>query len=182
MTTDVRPTTGDRSIGPPDPSEAAPYYFRYIDRIPDADVVSVLAAQLDTVLAFAKDISENRSLYRYAPDKWSIRQVLSHVNDTERAFMFRALWFARGFEAPLPSYDQEISASGAVADQVLWANHVEEFRAIRLSTLAFFGNLPRDAWMRSGIASGNSFTVRALAYITAGHVAHHLAILEERYG
>ncbi|HLN58016.1 MAG TPA: DinB family protein, partial [Thermoanaerobaculia bacterium] len=105
----------------------------------------------------------------------------SHVNDTERVFVSRAFWFARGFDSPLPSFDQDISAAAARADEVSWASHVEEFRAIRLATLAFFRNLQGEAWSRSGIASGNPFSVRALAYITAGHTSHHAAILRERY-
>ncbi len=110
-----------------------------------------------------------------------MRELLGHVNDTERVFMFRAMWFARGFTDPLPSFDQEIGFKAAESDQVSWASHIEEFRAIRSATLAFFRNLPADAWLRSGIASDNSVTVRALIYIVAGHVAHHLAILRERY-
>ena len=92
----------------------------------------------------------------YAPDKWSIRQVLNHVTDTERAFAFRALSFARGLESPLPSYDQNIAASGAEADQVSWAAHVEEFRRVRLSTISLFRNMPSQAWARSGIARRQS--------------------------
>ncbi len=126
-------------------------------------------------------ISEEKSLYRYAPEKWSVRQVVNHVNDTERVFVSRAFWFARGFDSPLPSYDQDLSAAAARADEVPWADHVEEFRGIRLATVAFFRNLPAAAWGRSGIASGNPFSVRALAYITAGHASHHVAILQERY-
>src|SRR5262249_22604937 len=113
--------------------------------------------------------------------KWSIRQVQNHVNDCERVFLFRALWFARGFESPLPSYDQNIAALGAQADDFSWASQVEEFRQVRLATLSFFQNLPSQALMRTGVASDNPFTVRALAYIIAGHLAHHRAILEERY-
>jgi uncharacterized damage-inducible protein DinB len=165
----------------PQPNEAASYYSIYIDRITSDDIVDVLATQLNETVAFLSDISEQQSLRRYAPDKWSMRELLGHVNDTERVFMFRALWFARGFQDPLPSFDQEIGFRAAESDQVSWANHVDEFRAIRLSTLAFFRNLPPEAWLRSGIASDNSVTVRALAYIVAGHVSHHLAILRERY-
>jgi hypothetical protein len=165
----------------PGPTEAAPYYFTYIDQVPEGEIVDRLHAQLDETLSPLAGISEEKSLYRYAPEKWSIRQVINHINDTERALVFRALWFARGFDSPLPSYDQNIAASGARADEFPWASHVDEFRAIRLSTLAFFRSLPADAWMRKGIASDNPFTVRALAYIIAGHVAHHLAILEQRY-
>jgi hypothetical protein len=96
-------------------------------------------------------------------------------------FLYRALWFARGFDSPLPSFEQEIAVRHAHADEFPWAAHVEEFRATRQATLAFFRNLPADAWMRAGTASGNSFTVRALAFIIAGHLAHHRVVLEERY-
>jgi hypothetical protein len=167
--------------GRPQPNEAAAFYSLYIDRVPGDDIVRTLASQLDEASAFLSDISEEQSLHRYAPDKWSIRELVGHVNDTERVFMFRALWFARGFADPLPSFDQEVAFRWAESDQVSWASHLEEFRAIRLATLAFCRNLPADAWLRSGIASDNAVTVRALAYITAGHVAHHLAILRERY-
>ena len=165
----------------PQPNEAASYYSIYIDRITSDDIVDVLATQLNETLAFLSDISEEQSLRRYASGKWSMRELLGHVNDTERVFMFRALWFARGFQDPLPSFDQEIGFRAAESDRVSWANHVDEFRAIRWSTLAFFRNLPAEAWLRSGIASDSSVTVRALAYIVAGHVSHHLAILRERY-
>lgn len=168
-------------IGPPARDEAAPYYFKYIDRIASNDIVGVLATQLDETNQVVQEISEEKSLYRYAPDKWSIRQVVNHVNDTERVFVSRALWFARGFDSSLPSFDENISAAAAGADGVSWASHIEELRSIRQATLAFFRNLPADAWMRSGIASDNPFSVRALAYICAGHLAHHLAILQERY-
>jgi hypothetical protein len=168
-------------IGRPGPDEAVPYYFKYIDRIETEDVVGKLDAQLDEALRFFRGVSEEKSLERYGPDKWSVRQVLAHVNDCERLFVFRAMWFARGFESALPSFDQEVSATGARSDAVPWANHVEEFRGVRESTVAFFRHLPPEAWMRSGIASGNLFTVRALAYIAAGHLAHHTAVLRESY-
>lgn len=168
-------------MGRPGADEAAPYYFRYIDRVAGDDVVGYLATQLDEATPVLSGISEERSLHRYAAGKWSIRQVLCHVSDTERVFAFRALWFARGFDTPLPSFDQEVSAAGARADEVPWARHVEEFRAVRLATLSLFRNLPADAWGRRGIASGNPFTVRAQAYLAGGHLAHHLAILHERY-
>ena len=165
----------------PQPNEFASSYSMYVDRITSEDIVAVLTKQLDEALAFLSEISEEQSLQRYAPDKWSRRELLGHVNDGERVFMFRALWFARGFEDPLPSFDQEIGFKAAGSDQVSWASHVDEFRAIRSATLAFLRNLPDEAWSRSGIASDSPVTVRALAYIVAGHVSHHLAILRERY-
>jgi len=163
------------------PSEAAPYYFKYIDRVEGDDIVVRLESQLDETLAFLAGVSEARSLHRYQPGKWSIREVLSHLSDVERVSLHRALWFARGFESPLPSYEQDLSVAAAKADQFPWASHVEEFRHVRLATLSFFRNLPAEAWMRSGVASDNRFTVRALAYLMAGHVTHHVAIIKERY-
>ena len=170
-------------MGFPEPAEAAPYYFTYINRIDHAqgDVVGVLASQLDEILPLLSGLSEEKSLHRYAPEKWSFREVLSHVNDCERLFTFRALWFARGFDSALPSFDEKTAAATAKADDIPWARHVEEFRAVRSATLALFRNLPAEAWTRSGTASGFPFTVNALAYITAGHAAHHAAILRERY-
>ena len=165
----------------PQANEAAPYYFLYIDQARGEDPVGLMERQLEECTNEFAGISEEKSLFRYAADKWSIRQVLNHITDTERAFVFRALWFARGFTTPLPGYDQNVAASGAEADRVSWAAHVEEFRGVRLATISFFRNLPPDAWGRSGIASDNPFTVRALAYITAGHVAHHMKVMQERY-
>jgi len=170
-----------RAIGRPENNEAGPYYFKYIDRVSTPDIVARLEGQLDETLPVLRGISEDKSRYRYAPDKWSVRQVLNHVNDAERVFVFRALWFARGFDTPLPSFDEGASAGAARADESSWARHLEEFRAVRLATLAFFQNLPAEAWDRSGIASGNRFTVRALAYIVAGHLVHHVSILQEKY-
>jgi uncharacterized damage-inducible protein DinB len=165
----------------PGASEAASYYFTYIDQVPAGDVQAYLTSQLHELDAVFTTISEERSLHRYAEGKWSIRQLINHVTDTERAFAFRALWFARGFATALPGYDQEIAARGAEADSIAWAAHVEEFRRVRLSTISLFANMPADAWMRRGVASENEFTVRALLYIVAGHVAHHARILHERY-
>jgi DinB family protein len=168
-------------IGRPEATEAAPYYFTYIDQAAGDDPVAMMEQQLDEASGLFAGISEEVSEHRYAAEKWSIRQVLNHLTDTERAFAFRALWFARGFEAPLPGYDQNIAAAGAGADRVAWATHVEEFRQVRLATISLFRNLPPEAWMRTGIASDNSFTVRAMAFIITGHVAHHVRILRERY-
>ena len=107
--------------------------------------------------------------------------MLNHISDTERAFAFRALWFAQGFNELLPSYDQEIAAAGAKADEVAWSAQVEEFTRVRVATISLYRNLPKDAWMRRGMASGFPFTVRALAFIIPGHMEHHCRILKEKY-
>jgi hypothetical protein len=168
-------------VGLPDRSEAAAYYEKYIDRISNPDILGELESQRDEFLEFLAEIPPEIAGHRYAPDKWSILEVLNHINDTERVFAFRAFWFGRGFEHPLPSWDQEISARNAGAATLSWERHIEEFRAIRVSTLALLRGFPAEAWARGGVASGNPVTVRALAYIAAGHVAHHWAVLKERY-
>ena len=168
-------------LGRPSSTEAAPYYFTYINQVDGDNPLSAIESQLDESLVFFSTISEEKSKHRYAPDKWSVRQVLNHLTDTERAFAFRALWFARGFEPPLPGYDQDISAAASGADSVAWSAHLEEFRRVRLATISLFKNMPADAWTRTGIASEKQFTVRAMAFIIAGHINHHIRILRERY-
>lgn len=168
-------------IGPPDRSECAEYYTKYIDQVPAGDIRQVLNAQLADLTSLYSSISDEQSTRRYAPDKWTIRQVASHVNDTERVFSFRAFWFGRGLEAPMPSFDQDIAIKVAGADDRNWQSHIDEFRTVRSATIAFFNALPADAWTRRGVASDNPVTVRALAYIVAGHAAHHARILREQY-
>lgn len=165
----------------PDRTEAAPYYFTYIDKVPAGDIRAVLEAQGPETIAALSAISEDRSLYRYAPDKWSIREMIHHVNDAERVFAFRALWFARELGAELPSYDQDIAVATGGADRRSWKSIVEEFGAIRAASVALFKTLPDEAWPRHGVASGNPVTVRALAHIIVGHAEHHMRILRERY-
>jgi hypothetical protein len=165
----------------PGPDEAATYYSQYIELVPGEDVVATLERQLNETGSFLSGISEEQSLKSYAPDKWTLRELLNHVNDGERVFLYRALWFARGFPDPLPSFDQEIAVAGGGANEVAWADHVQEFRNIRLATVSFFKNLPDGAWSQTGVASDNPFTVRALAYIIAGHTAHHEGVIKDRY-
>ena len=164
-----------------DRTEAAEYFFTYINQVPEGDIGRILETQEREVVQLLSGLSDERSLHRYAPGKWTIREVVSHINDTERMFTFRALWFARGFDSELPSFEQDIAIRTAGANDRSYRGHVDEFRAIRAATLALFGNLPPDAWARRGMASGNPFTVRALAHITAGHVEHHMRLLRERY-
>ena len=167
--------------GRPDRSEAADYYFTYIDKVPGDDIVAVLQAQLPETLSMLEGISEDRSRHRYAEGKWSIREMVGHVNDCERLFAFRAFWFARGFDSPLPSFDQDAAVPMAGSEARTLRDHIEEFRIVRGATLALFKTMPAEAWTRRGIASDRPFTVRSLAFIVAGHVTHHLAILRERY-
>jgi hypothetical protein len=163
------------------PDEAAEYYSTYINQVPEGDICGILQAQLDETLVLLNGIPDARSAHRYAPDKWTIKEVVSHINDTERVFAFRALWFGRGFEGPLASFDQHVAMAGARADARAWSDHVAEFRLVRSATLPVFRSLAPEAWARRGVASGHPVSVRALAHIIAGHAAHHCRILRERY-
>ena len=165
----------------PQTTEAADYYFRYIDLITSDDIVTALRNQTSEMLQLLSGISEEQSLYSYAPGKWTIREVLNHVNDGERIFAGRALWFARGFTDPLPSFEQDIAVQNAEANNTSWADLVEEFRNVRISTLSLLKTLPPEAWDRTGVASDKPASVRAIAYIIAGHVAHHIGVLREKY-
>lgn len=165
----------------PDHSEFADYYQTYVSKVPDGDIRRTLREQAEAARAMLEQIPAPKAGFRYGPDKWSIRQVVSHINDTERIFAFRALWFARGLEGALPSFDQDEAIKGAVADDREWTGLIHEFTTVRAASIDLFDSLDPAAWSRQGIASGNPFTVRALAWITAGHVEHHLRLLRERY-
>ena len=168
-------------MGRPMESEAAEYCWRYIDQVEGEDAVAALERQLGEALVLFAGIAEERSLARYAAGKWSVRESLNHVTDTERIFSLRALWFGRGLGTELPGFDQDVAVVEAAADCLPWAVHVEEFRRVREGTIALFRHMPEAGWGRRGVASGKVVSVRALAFISAGHVAHHLGILRERY-
>ena len=165
----------------PERNEAVDFYWKYIDRVQGDDAIAALERQLKQAEALLGGVSEEKSKYRYAPGKWSMREALSHVTDTERSFTYRALWFGRGFTTPLEGLPEDEAAAAAQADRIPWSEHVEEFRRVRLATISLFEHMPAEAWTRSGIVSGNQITVRALAFLSAGHTEHHLAIFRERY-
>ena len=165
----------------PQTTEAADYYFRYIDLVTSDDIVPAMESQMGEMLQLLNGIGEEQSLHAYAPGKWTIRELLNHVNDGERIFAGRALWFARGFTDPLPSFEQDTAVENAHANNTSWADLVEEFKIVRLGTLSFFKSLPAEAWDRTGGARDNPVSVRAIAYIIAGHVAHHIGVLREKY-
>lgn len=168
-------------IGQPDRTEAAEYFFTYIDKARTDDILGHLETQTNQLLTFFATISEDQSLHRYEPAKWSFRETLSHINDTERVFSFRAFWIARGDESPLPGFDQDQFSAASAADSRPWASHIEEFKTIRAATMSALRSFPAEAWTRVGTASNNKVSTRALAYMIAGHAEHHRRILVERY-
>lgn len=167
----LRPSAGD----------AAPYYFTYIDQVPDGDIVQTLEGQTAAIRAVFAAIPAGRSGSRRSPESWSPRQLVGHLADAERLFLARAQWFARGFDTPLPSFDQQVAVAHAGSDTVPWNLLIDDVLAARASTVSFFRLLPADAWDRGGVASGERMTVRALAFLAAGHVTHHLRLVRERY-
>jgi len=122
----------------PDQTEAAEHYFKYIEQVPAGDICDILAAQATELLGLFETITETQSLHRHAPGRWSLRQVANDLNDTERLFVSHAFWFARGFDTPLPSFDQDVAIAAAAADERSWFSHVDEFRTVRDATLTFF--------------------------------------------
>ena len=163
----------------PAPDEAAAFYHGYIALVPDGDLLDTLARQLDATLELLENVEDGAM--RDAPDRWTIRQVLIHMIDTERVFAYRALRFARGDETPLPGFDQDaFMASTDVSGRSL-ASLADEFRSVRSATLTLLRGLPVDAWDRAGVASGHPMTTRGAAWVIAGHELHHAAILRDRY-
>jgi uncharacterized damage-inducible protein DinB len=165
----------------PQETEYAPYYGRYVSRVPDGDVAATLEAQLAETLALVRGIPEARGTHRYGPDKWSIKQVLGHVIDAERIFAYRLLRIARGDATPLPGFEENDYVRHADFDRLTLADLAAELEAVRRATLFLLRHLEPDALARRGTASGFPVTARALAFIIAGHERHHVGMLRERY-
>ena len=165
----------------PEANEYAEYYGKYIAKVPGTDVLGVLESQRLQVLQLFAGRSERDGNFRYASDKWTIKEVLGHVTDAERIFAYRALRIARGDQTPLASFEQDdYVKNGGFASRTL-ADLVEEFGAVRGASVALFRSFDNAAWSKRGVASQKEVTVRALGFITAGHQIHHRVILEEQY-
>lgn len=165
----------------PDPSEHLPYYGRYIALVPDGDVVSTLEGQMRDSQLILLAIPPAVGSYRYAPDKWSVNEMIGHMIDSERIFSVRALRFSRGDTSPLPGFEQDDYVRSASFDSFPLSELAAELETVRRSTVFLFRHLTEEAWMRKGVANNAEITVRALAYIIAGHELHHREILRSRY-
>jgi hypothetical protein len=165
----------------PGTDEYEAYYSTYIDKVPEGDVIDLLASQITTTLELLASVPPALEQHRYAPDKWSVREVVGHVIDAERVFSHRAFSFARSDESPLPGMDQIDYASASNAAMRPLPELAGELAAVRDSTLAMFRGLPDAAFGRSGVASGFPFTVRSFVFIIAGHEIHHCDGLSAHY-
>jgi hypothetical protein len=169
------------AIPRPAAAEYDPYYGRYIDKVPEGDLLRTLEAQARETQALLAGLSDAKALHRYAPGKWSIKEVIGHVADTERVYSYRALRFARADATALPGFDENAWVPAGNFDARPVADLAAELDAVRRATLALFRGLDAAALARRGTANDAAVSVRAIAWIIAGHERHHVALLHERY-
>jgi hypothetical protein len=165
----------------PLPGEYAEGYAPYLAKAPEGDALALLEAQLGEVPALYAGFSEARGGYRYAPGKWSLKDLLQHLCDSERIFAYRCLRIGRGDATPLPGFDENAFAAAASADGRSLADLLTDFRAARKASLELFRSLPDAAWAQQGTSNGRTLTTRCIPYIDLGHVAHHITVIRERY-
>ena len=170
------------NAGRPESDEIPAHFVGYIGNVPESDPVAVLASQIDVTAALLRGLSDTDALKRYAPGKWSIKEIVGHLADTERIMAYRALRIARGDETPLPGFDENAYVPPAKFDARPLSDLVAELRTTRAATLALFRSFDDDAWRRRGTASGKPISVRAIGYMIPGHERHHMEILRTRYG
>jgi hypothetical protein len=165
----------------PQPNEYAPYYDRYISLVPGNDILATFDEQRRQMLLLLSSRAEADGDLRYAPEKWSVKEVLGHINDTERIMTYRALCIARGDHTPIASFDQDDYIRNGPFAKIALADLIEDYIAVRRATVSLFRHLDEAAWTRQGVTANKEVTVRALAFIAAGHELHHRKILEEKY-
>lgn len=167
--------------GRPAPSEYSDFQQPYVSKVPEDDPLAPMSVQPDELAALLSVVSEHNAGYRYAPGKWSIRQTIGHLSDTERILSYRAVCIARGEQGSLLAFDEDAYVAHAAFDDRTFEDLTAEFVAVRASTRHLFRHLDRDAWLRIGTANGKPISVRALVYVIVGHARHHMGILGERY-
>jgi DinB superfamily len=158
------------------------YYFTYIDRVPEGDVLALLHEQMVDTSAFLRELADDAANHRYAPGKWSVKDVIGHVIDTERVFSHRAFCFARQESAHLPAFEQDPYVEAAGYGSRTPPSLGDEYEAVRRATIVLFETFGEAQWDSVGVASERKFLTRTIPFILAGHEIHHRAVLEERYG
>lgn len=165
----------------PRPDEYPAYFERYIRLVPDGDIIATLESQMEESAALLSGISEERARFRYAPGKWSIKEVLGHVIDSERVFAYRGLCFARNDRTPLPGFDQDPYVAAARFDARPLAALASDLKLVRAASIALFASLDEEALVRCGTANDRTHSVRSMPWIIAGHELHHLDVVRKRY-
>lgn len=164
----------------PETQEFAPRFAQYIERVDD-EVMQALRQGGIRTQRLAGEVAEHDATYRYAPGKWSVKEILGHIADTERVMALRLLWAARGDGAPLPGFDQDAWTAAAAYDAVALGTLCAQLAAVRDATLGMAAVLPAAAWTRTALVGGSAMSARALLFVIAGHEMHHQAVLQERY-
>ena len=165
----------------PSPTSYPGYFQKYIDQVPEQELFAAFDKQLPVIGSFLPPVTEERSTYTYAEGKWTIKELLQHITDTERIFNYRALCFARGEKASLPGFEENDYAAHSNANSRTWQSLVDEFLAVRHSTELLYRSFTADALSASGTANNNAITVASMGFITLGHFYHHKKVIEERY-
>ena len=170
------------AVARPQSDEYASHFEKYVSRVPEDDILSVLERQFAETRELFAAIDETKAAHRYAEGKWSVKEVIGHVVDSERVFGYRAMAIARGEQQPLPGFDEKTYSENASYDSWSMKDVAEQYAYTRQSTILLLRNLSEEAWLRRGTASGFPVSVRALAWVMVGHERHHLSVLRERYG
>jgi uncharacterized damage-inducible protein DinB len=165
----------------PDSTEYAPFYEGYVNLVPAGNIVMLLKKQIIETDTLLRKVSEDQANFRYAPEKWSLKEIIGHMTDTERIMSYRALRIGRGDSTPLPGFDQDSFVTAAHSQQQSLDSLLDELTSVRQATISLFEHFPNAAWSQIGVASKCNVTTRALSYIIAGHELHHRGIIIERY-
>ena len=169
--------------GVPDSSEFAPAFARYVARVINvADPLRELTSQRAQLVARLSKLTEEQGSFRYAPDKWSVKELINHLSDAERVFAYRMLRIGRGDRTPLPGFEENDYASAAQSDRRQFSDVLAEWSVVRAATIALASSLPETGWANVGTSNDSPMSTRALLYIILGHTEHHLAVLNDRYG
>lgn len=174
--------TATLAIARPDPDEYFEYFGTYLALVPDEDALSLLRDQFEDTLVLLRPLDDARARHRYAPDKWSVKEVVGHLTDAERIFAYRALRIARADTTPIEGFDENAYVSAGRFDERPLDDLIEDYERVRDATLSLFNGFDEEALVRRGTANGKTISVRAIAWIIAGHELHHRGILIERYG
>jgi hypothetical protein len=175
------PSAKIQNMNRPEKTEYDPYYERYVSLVEDGDIIGTLGAQSTHLQDIFTGVPEEKGEFRYAEGKWSIKELLGHLIDGERMFAYRMFRISRGDETPIEGFEQDGYIENAHSNERSFADLLEEFSLLRRANMIFFKNLDEAAWSRIGTANNVKISVRALVYIMAGHIEHHLSILRERY-
>lgn len=173
--------TNQEVVSRPEPTEYAPYYEKYIALVPSGDILSILEDQLESTQALLRSASEAAGNYAYAPGKWTLKEVVGHLSDSERIFAYRILRISRNDLTPIEGFEQDGYVRHGPFQTCTLADLADEFTVVRRSTLSLLRNLQEEAWLRRGVANKNEISVRALAYIAAAHELHHMGMVREKY-